>query len=177
MAAAAQLASAHDPLLLHQRAQQLGRLDGHATLAAVGQVEVRTGVAPRPRVAERHPATAHVHRERLCRAREALLGDRAATRLAVLAVVAARSGWTDSFHRPQLPARAAQDEGRAAIADREVAVLNLPAHRATVPRATFGRERAAGLAPFRPGSSLRLDDHGQQLLPGPLECSGLHATI
>src|SRR5205823_8228091 len=172
--AAAQLASAHHALLLHQRAQQLWRLHGDPALAAVGQVEVRAGVAARPRIAERHAAAPDVDRQGFGRAREAFLGDGAAAGLAVLAVVAASPCGTDPLDRPQLPAWSAQDEGRAAVADREVAVLDLPAHRPAVGGATIRRERGARLAAFRPGSTLRLDNHGQQLLPGPLECSGLH---
>src|SRR5438552_660094 len=171
---AAQLASAHHAFLLHQRPQQLGSLDRHPSPAAVGQVEVRARVPAGSGIAERHSAPPDVHREWLGGPSEPLLGDRAAPRLAVVAVVTARPGGTDPLDRPQLPAWAAEDERRAAVADGEVAVLDLPAHRPAISGASLRRERVADLPSLGPRASLGLDDHGQQLLPGPLECSGPH---
>src|SRR5207247_1790128 len=102
---------------------------------------------------------------------EALLRDHAATGLAVDLVVAAGPCRADPFDRPQLPAGPTQDEGRAAVADRQVAVLDLPAHRAAVGLTSIGRERVARL-PAIGRSTLGLDDHGRPSPPSvPRECS------
>src|SRR5207248_1911812 len=87
-----------------------------------------TAMRSRQRIGERHAAAPDVDRQGFGRAREAFLGNGAAAGLAVLAVVAASPCGTDPLDCPQLPAWSAQDEGRAAVADREVAVLDLPAH-------------------------------------------------
>jgi len=116
-------------------------------------------VAPRLGVAQRHAAAADVDGERLGSSGEPLLRDDAAPRLALLVVVAACTGRTDALDRPQLPAGSTKDERRAPIADGEVAVLDLPAHCATVCPAAVRRERVFGLTPFATATPFGLDDH------------------
>jgi hypothetical protein len=57
-------------------------------------------MAARLAVAERHAAATDVDGQRLRRAREAFLGDHAATGLALLVVVAARTRGTDALDGP-----------------------------------------------------------------------------
>src|SRR6266542_7151762 len=128
-------------------------------------------MTPRPRIADRHSPTADVNGERLGRPRKTLLGDHATTWLAVDLVVAAGACRADALDGPELPARSAQDEGWAAVANRQVAVLDLPAHRAAVDLASIGRERV-GRLPAIGRSTLGLDDHGPPSPPSvPRECS------
>src|ERR1700693_5577625 len=123
---------------------------------------MRARVAPRLAIAERHAPASDMDGERLGRPGEALLGDRAAAGFAVDLVVAARSGRPHPVDGPELPAWPAQDEGRAAVADRQRAVLDLPAHRAAVAGLPLRGEWVGHLPPIGAGSALGLDDHGEK---------------
>src|SRR6187455_157992 len=108
------------------------------------------------------PAAPDVDRQRLGAAGEPLLGDHAATGLAVDLVVAAGTLRADALDRPQLPARTAQDEGGAAVADGEGTVLDLPAHGAPIGLAPLRGEGVGHRLPaLSAGSPFGLDDHAR----------------